>query len=185
MPKQERLGFARLFMVLSSISPLFIIWAIRGTSVIPDEYFISFCAFMVAIPNGFLALRLITARKLRETRELTIGRAEDHREHLLVYLFAMLLPFYAADISSWREFSAAIGALIFIVFLFWHLNLHYMNIVYALFGYRVFTVYPSEDGNPISGKSTFVLITRRTLLHPGEKISANRLSDTVYFDWGE
>jgi len=176
---------ARLLMVLSSISPLFVIWAMRGTSLVSDEYFIAFCAFMVAAPNGFLAWRLCTARKLRETRELSVGVAEDHREHVLVYLFAMLLPFYTADFSSWRELSAAVAALGFIVFLFWHLNLHYMNLFFAIAGYRVFTVHPPRDDNPLSGRSCYVLVTQRMLLSPGEKLTAYRISNTVYFEWSD
>lgn len=182
---QEGMRAARLLMVLSSISPLFVIWAIRGTSLVADKYFISFCAAMVGLPTGFLAWRLRTARKLRETRELIVGNAEDHREHLLVYLFAIMLPFYAADFSSWREFSAAVGALCFIIFLFWHLNLHYMNLFFAVAGYRVFTVQPPLDDNPLSGRSSYVLITRRVLLCPGDKLTAYRISNTVYFEWSD
>jgi len=39
--QSEGLKTARLLMVLSSVSPLFILWAIRGNSLIPDHYFIS------------------------------------------------------------------------------------------------------------------------------------------------
>src|SRR6266480_203406 len=112
---------ARLLMVLSSISPLFILWAIRGNNLIPDEYFLSFCALMVIVPNAFLWLRVKTAKDLQERREITVGKADDHREHLLVYLFAMLLPLYAANLGTWRELGATFAAFVFIVFLFWHL----------------------------------------------------------------
>ncbi len=54
----EGLKAARLLMVLSSISPLFILWAIRGNSLIPDRYFLAFCALMVVMPNAFLWLRV-------------------------------------------------------------------------------------------------------------------------------
>lgn len=178
----EGMKAARLLMVLSSISPLFILWAIRGIALIPDIYFLSFCALMVIVPNGFLWLRIRTARKLREIREIVVGTAEDHREHLLVYLFSMLLPFYATDLSVWRDLAATVAALGFIVFLFWHLNLHYMNLLFAVFGYRVFTIYPVLDGNPLSGRAGQVLITRRVAVTPGERLVAYRLSDTVYFE---
>lgn len=179
---KEGMKAARLLMVLSSISPLFILWAIRGIKLIPDIYFLSLCALMVIVPNGFLWLRIRTARKLRETREIVVGTAEDHREHLLVYLFSMLLPFYATDLGVWRDLAATVAALGFIVFLFWHLNLHYMNLLFAVFGYRVFTIYPAEDGNPLSGKASQVLITKRVTVSPGERLVAYRLSDTVYFE---
>ena len=181
----EGLKVARLLMVLSSISPLFILWAIRGNSLIPDLYFIAFCLLMVVAPNGFLWLRLRTARRDKDKRDLTIGKADDHRDHMLVYLFAMLLPFYSEDLGNWRYLGSSVAALAFIVFLFWHLNLHYMNLLFAARGYRVFTVYPPCDGNPISGKTSLALITRRVSLSSGEHLIAYRLSDTVYLEMDE
>jgi len=169
-------------MVLSSISPLFILWAIRGNTLIPDDYFIGFCAFMVVAPNAFLWLRIRIAVKNEDKREIAVGQADDHRDHILVYLFAMLLPFYSEDIANWRNLSSVLAALTFIVFLFWHLNLHYMNLVFAILGYRVFTIHPPADANPLSGKIALVLITRRVHLPPGERMVAYRLSNTVYLE---
>lgn len=179
---REGLKAARLLMVLSSISPLFILWAIRGNSLVPDRWFIVFCTLMVIIPNAFLWLRIRTAKKQADKRELTVGTADDHRDHILVYLFAMLLPFYSEDLGSWRYLGASFATLAFIVFLFWHLNLHYMNLLFAALGYRVFTVYAPADGNPLTGKTRQALITRRVSLAPADRIVAYRLSDTVYLE---
>ncbi len=179
---KEGLKAARLLMVLSSVSPLFILWAIRGTEIVPDIYFLTFCALMVLAPNAFLWLRIETAKKNKDMRELVVGVAEDHREHLLVYLFAMLLPFYADTLANWRALAAALAGLGFIIFMFWHLNLHYMNILFALFGYRVFSIYPRDDGNALSGRLNYVVITPRVSLSSGERITVHRLSDTVYFE---
>ncbi len=178
----EGLKAARLLMVLSSISPLFILWAIRGNSLLPDRYFIGFCALMVGIPNAFLWLRIRTAKKQADKRELTVGTADDHRDHILVYLFAMLLPFYSEAIGTLRDLSATLAALAFIVFLFWHLNLHYMNLVFAALGYRVFTVSPPADGNPLTSRTRQAVITRRVSLASGDRMVAYRLSDTVYLE---
>jgi hypothetical protein len=178
----EGLKAARLLMVLSSVSPLFILWAIRGNSLIPDRWFAGFCALMVLIPNTFLWLRVRTAMTQSDKRELTVGTADDHRDHILVYLFAMLLPFYSEDIGTWRDFGATLAALAFIVFLFWHLNLHYMNLLFAVRGLRVFTVSPPVDGNSLSGRTRQAVITRRVSLAPGDRIVAYRLSDTVYLE---
>ena len=64
----------------------------------------------------------------------------------------MLLPFYSEDIGTWRDLGATLAALAFIVFLFWHLNLHYMNLLFAVRGLRVFTVYPPADGNALTAR---------------------------------
>jgi hypothetical protein len=142
--------------------------------LIPDAWFATGCGVFLVVPNLFLWLRVRTAIRLREKREIAVGKAEDHREHLLVYLFAMLLPFYSVNISEWRELGAAL--------LFWHLNLHYMNLIFALGGYRVFTLYPPGDGNKLSGKDAFVLITRRVSVTGLESLAAYRLSDTVFLE---
>jgi hypothetical protein len=178
----EGLKTARLLMVLSSISPLFLLWGIRGNRLVCDRYLLPFCAAMLIIPNLFLWLRIRVAIKLQERRELVIGSAEDHRDHILVYLFAMLLPLYPIDMGTWRDFAALLSALAFIVFLFWHLNLHYMNLLFAIFGYRVFTISTPKDDNPLSGRVTQVLLTPRISLEQGEHVIAYRLSDTVYFE---
>jgi hypothetical protein len=181
-PRSEGLKTARLLMVLSSVSPLFILWAIRGSRLIPDHYFLGFCVLMILLPNTFLWLRIRTAKRNNDRREVTVGTADDHRDHILVYLFAMLLPFYSEDLGSLRDLAVTLAALSFIVFLFWHLNLHYMNLVFAVLGYRVFTVYPSADGNPLTGRTRYAVITHRVSLSQGEKITTYRLSDTVYLE---
>ena len=178
----EGLKAARLCMVLGSISPLFIFWAIQGSSFIADGWLLAFCAFMVIIPNAVLFLRFRTAKTQADKRVLTVGTSDDHRHHILVYLFAMLLPFYSEDLENWRSLSAALAALAFIVFLFWHLNLHYMNLAFAVLGYRVFMIYPPTDGNRLAGTSHHTVITRRVSLSPGDQLIAYRLSDTVYVE---
>ncbi len=169
-------------MVLSSVSPLFVLWAIRGSSLIGDRIFVVVCIFLVLGPNAFLLWRISIAKKREDKRELAVGTAEDHRDHILVYLFAMLLPFYSEDLDSWRNVGSSLAALVFIVFLFWHLNLHYMNVVFAVRGFRVFTVYSPADGNAFSGRARFALITRRLSIESGDTMIAYRLSDTVYLE---
>jgi hypothetical protein len=181
-PPPEGLQFARLMMVLSSVSPIFLLWAMRGTCVMPTPVFVGLCLALVILPNAFLWLRIRISRSKQDKRELAVGHAEDHRDHILVYLFAILLPFYSEDLDTWRQFLSSVAALGFIVFLFWHLNLHYMNLAFAVRGYRVFTVYPPDDDNSHSGDAACVLITRRGSVRPNQRIVANRLSNTVYLE---
>lgn len=181
-PRREGLEVARLLMVLSSLSPLFILWAIRGNDLIPDVYFIGACVLMALAPTAFLYWKIRVARRENDKRELTIGASEDQRSHVLVYLFATLLPFYRQEFPTYRDLVAMILALAFIVFLFWRLNLHYMNVGFAIFGYRVFTVSPPRDENPYTGREPFILITRRRSVLPDDRLVAYRLSDSVYME---
>ena len=181
----EGLKIARLMMVISSLSPLFVLWAIRGNSYIPDSILYIICGVFVLVPLCILQLRIMVAKKGRDTREVVAGSSEDHRNQVLVYLFSILLPFYRQDFRSLREFAAMAAALTFIIFLFWHLNYHYMNIVFALRGYRIYTVSPPADGNRFSGREQFVLISKRRYLIEGDRIHAIRLSNTVYMETSE
>jgi hypothetical protein len=178
----EGLKIARLLMVLSSFSPLFLLWAIRGNCLLPNIVFIGFCVILIVLPNIVLYARVRIAKRNNDAREIIVGTADDHRDHILTYLFAMLLPIYSEDIESMRNFVSTITAIAFIVFLFWHLNLHYINFIFALFGYRVFTVNSPNDNNPLSGKSCLVIITRRVALSSGDRLKGYRLSNTVYME---
>lgn len=180
--RREGLTGARVFMVLSSLSPLFALWAIRGTSLIPDGCFITACAIFVLIPYGVLWHRMRKAYRENDRIPKVMGYAEDNQSHILVYLFAILLPFYREEIETYRDLAAMVVALMFIVFLFWRLNLHYINILFALSGYRVFTVFPPPSDNPYSSQESFVLITFRRSLTRNMEFDPYRISNTVYFE---
>ena len=180
--QNESLGFIRVMMVLSSFSPLFILWALRGNKEVSDLYLIPICALFVIIPNLFLWQRITVAKKKNDKRTIKVGTADDHKDHILVYLFATLLPFYSVSIDSIRDVWTTLVALAFVIFLFLHLNLHYMNIVFALKGYRIFTICPPEDNNPLSGKTPQVLFTKRSIVLKDDEIMAYRLSNTVFLE---
>ena len=83
--------------------------------MIPDMYFVTGCLVMATLPTGFLLLKEVIARRQNDTRSLLVGRTEDHRGHVLVFLFAILLPFYRQNVDAWRDFYALLAALVFVV----------------------------------------------------------------------
>jgi hypothetical protein len=175
------LPIARLLMVVSSLAPLFLLWAIRGAASVPDRYWASGCVFLAAAPNLVLLWRWRTARRRNDHRIVRVAAARDQSEHLLVYLFAMLLPLYTANLGNERELFAVVAAFVFIVFLFWHMNLHYMNLVFAICGYRVYTVeMPGQGGK--AGTAVILLSRRHSPPPPGTSIDGLRLSDTVFLE---
>src|SRR2546426_8544574 len=64
----EGLKTARLFMVVSSMSPLFLLWAIRGNSFVRDKYLLTFCVVMLVLPNLVLGLRIRAAIRANDRR---------------------------------------------------------------------------------------------------------------------
>jgi hypothetical protein len=141
----------------------------------------------VVVPNLALYLRWHLAHARNDHRVIVVRSAKDQSEHLLVYLFAMLIPLFGIDLGGTRDTVAVLVAFAFIVFVFWHMNLHYMNVIFALFGYRVFTVEAATSaivGAP-SPTRTMVVLSKRPTIAPSTEIDALRLSDTVLVDKGE
>jgi hypothetical protein len=176
MQNREGLPFVRLMMIVSSLTPLFVLWAVRGMQPVPDKWLIAASIALILFPNAVLLIRLTVATSRADRHTLAVESADDHRDYLLVYLFAMLIPLFDANIGKPRDSAATVIALLFVVFVFWHLNLHYMNVFFALFGYKVFTIRASADAVPM------VLLTQRDTLNPGTKVQAFRLSNTVFIE---
>lgn len=186
--RKHGLPFLRFLMVISGMTPLFLLWGIRGTKAIPDVYLWSICGVLIIFPNVFLLIRIWITSYRDDTRKIFVQSASDRSEHLLVYLFATLLPLYDANLGDNRDILAVCFAFIFIIFLFWHMNLHYMNLVFALFGYRVFTVEAvtdlSKSDEPEKYHQTFVVLSKRHVIRPNETLDGYRLSDTVIMEKG-
>ncbi|MEO6047373.1 MAG: hypothetical protein ABIQ57_07855 [Candidatus Kapaibacterium sp.] len=181
--RREPEGFPRFMMVLAGMAPLFILWAIRGIALISNFYLIPACLLLALIPNLYLCLRIRGSQVNGLQATLAIGKSEDHRTHLLAYLFTLLLPLYDANLGDCRAIAAAIAAFSFIVFLFWHLNLHYTNIFLALGGYRVFTIQLAASPLNMSGQEEpIVLITWRPYINDKDHVSAFYISRTLYFE---
>ncbi|WP_422001733.1 hypothetical protein [Reyranella sp.] len=176
------LPIARLLMVVSSLAPLFVLWAIRGASPVPDCYWIGGCLALAVLPTMALIGRWLVAIRRNDHRILIVTAARDHSDHLLIYLFTMLLPLYAANLTSTRELISVATAFVFIVFLFWHMNLHYMNLGFAILGFRVYTIdLKGADGG--EGRFHVILLSKRmNSPQAGALIHGLRISDTVYVE---
>lgn len=178
----------RLLLVISSLSPLFILWAILGfggvdaVEIFPEFYFRIGCVLLATVPTLILLQRVYIARKNSDIQELFVDAAEDHRSHLLLYLFAMLLPFYQQEIDSYRDLMATLFMLSFIVFLFWHFNLHYLNIYFAIFNYWLITVSVQSNDNADSRRYDVVIFTLHHDFPPRNRFVAYQLSKSVFLE---
>ena len=129
---REDLSLWRLCMVMAGFAPLFILLTVRGIDSVPDRWLWVACSVLVLGPMLLLAARLFCVFRGTEPSPLYVDDVEESRSHLVVYLFATLLPFYRQSLLDMRDLVAVLLALALIVFLFWRLNLHYVNILLVL-----------------------------------------------------
>ena len=73
-PLKEGLQVMRLIMVVSSMAPLFVLWAARGSGLVPDKYFIPGCLVLAVLPTCLLLLRIRTAKLHNDCQTKTIHR---------------------------------------------------------------------------------------------------------------
>lgn len=188
IPKKvdEGLDLTRFVLVWSSLSPVFVLWAIRGVDAVQDKYWIPICVVLFLLPTLILWAILRQARKSENTKTIHISSAKDQREHLLTYLFAMLIPLFDANTDGMRDLTAVSLAFIFVMFLFWHMRLHYMNLFFAMWGYRIFTVEAkigtTEKDRTRDRFVTYAVISRRHFIPDDDALTGYRLGGRVLFD---
>lgn len=183
---REGLSTVRFVLVWSSLSPVFILWAIRGVDPVSDWVWAPICGFLFLLPTFIIWLFIIRAKSNQNTKTVTPKSAKDQREHLLTYLFAMLIPIFDANLDGYRDLTAIFTALGFVVFLFWHLRLHYMNLIFAIFGFRIFTVEAvsgttraDRDGQRLA---TYAVLSKRHHIPSDVPLTGWRLGGNVLVD---
>ena len=183
---KEGLGVVRFFLVWSSLSPVFLLWAIRGVENIPDGCWVPICLSLFALPNILMVVFFWCAKIQENEKTVTIHSSKDQREHMLTYLFAMLIPLFDANLGGYRDLISVFVALIFVIFLFWHMRLHYMNLFFAIFQYRIFTVEAvsgtRQNGYTSKRFETYAVLSKRHNLSVGESLTGWRLGGNVLVD---
>lgn len=176
------MGVVRFLLIWSSLSPVFLLWALRGTGAFADKAFVPICIALFAAPS--LALWLLWRRNvdIGNVRTIEVRTSQDPKDHLLTYLFAMLLPLWQAGMSTPRDLYATLAALVLVIFVFWHMGLHYMNVLFALRGYRVYTVQAGDAGDN-QKLLTYAVISKRSHIPAGgAPLTGYRLGGNVLVD---
>lgn len=175
MKTNDGLPLVKFMMLLSSMAPLFLLVGIRGLdAVVADKHLWIAVACLVLIPYLALRLRMYLSIKSNDTFVLDVTDVKNNKEYLFTYLFTVLLPLYSVTISNNREFGAMMFAICFVIFVLWNMNLHFVNILFAFMGYRVFTIESFD--------SAILLTTRTTIPKDLKELKVHRLSNTVFIE---
>ena len=141
MKTNEGLPMVKFMMLLSSMAPLFLLVGIRGMDgIVSDIYLWIAVLLLLIVPFIVIKLRIYFSKKSNDVFLLSVSETKSNKEYLFTYLFTVLLPLYSVSINDNREFVAMIFAICFVIFVLWNLNLHFVNILFAIQGYRVYTI---------------------------------------------
>lgn len=181
MKQKEGLPFVKLMMLLSSMSPLFLLVAIRGIQIKEKEVLLIsphqtwlIVALLITAPYLVIKMRIYASKKAGDVHPIIVRQNTLNREYLFTYLFTVLLPLYSVSISSLNELYAVTCAIFFVLFVLWNMNMHFINILFAFSGYRVFTL-PNQQG-------AILLSTRQNINSETELINAHRISNSIFIE---
>ncbi len=175
MKTSEGLPLVKFMMLLSSMAPLFFLVGIKGMDdVVDDKHLWIAVILLLIIPFFIVKLRIRFAVKSNDVFVLDVSETKNNKEYLFTYLFTILLPLYSVTISDNREFVAIIFAICLVIFVLWNMNLHFVNIFFAIQGYRVFTVESFD--------SAILLTARSTIPKNINELKVHRLSNTVFIE---
>jgi hypothetical protein len=183
MAIKVREGFValRIALVLGALSPVFFIWAVRGSSVVDQRWLCGLATATIAGPAIIFFWRIRQAKSSTSggsIEELTVRRLTDRREHLLSYLFPLVMSSWQFDFKSMRELFACLCVMLFTGIAFWHLQLTYVNLWFAIAGFRSVQVERgSSTSNPLR---PVILLTRSTRLSENEVVEAYRITNSLY-----
>ena len=175
MKHSEGLPLVKLMMLLSSMAPLFVLVGVRGmNNLIDDTHLWIAIGILVIVPYLILRWRIWSAKKSNDTYIVDVTDWRSNKEYLFTYLFTVLLPLYSVAITSNREFVAVVFAICFVIFVLWNLNLHFINVLFALQGYRVLTL---ENFN-----GAILLTTRSHIPKNISELKVHRISNSVFIE---
>ncbi len=175
MKSNEGLPLVKFTMLVSSMAPLFLLVGIRGMETVVDDNHLQIAVtLLLTLPFIIIKLRIYFARKSNDVFVLDVSDSKNNKEYLFTYLFTVLLPLYSVSINDNREFGAVLFAICLVLFVLWNMNLHFVNILFAIQGYRVYTIESYE--------SAILLTTRSSIPKDLYEIKVHRLSSSVFIE---
>jgi hypothetical protein len=176
MDYKEGLPVVKLMMLLSSMAPLFLLIGLRGVSetIICEQKLWIIISGLIVIPYLITFLRIRSAVKANDILTVDISENSNNKDYLFTYLFTVLLPLYSFTISTNRDAVALSFALLIVLFVLWNMNLHFINFLFAIKGYKVYTL-DSFDG-------AVLLSTRHVLPKNLKDLTVHRLSNSVFIE---
>ena len=174
--------FLRFAFVIASFTPLFVLLGVKGNLYLSDETLWWSVAALVFLPNALLLIRWLIVRNGEQVIELQIADSSDNRDSLVIYLLAVLLALYGVNPENGREWIAFGLTIFFVILLFWMANLHHLNVIFNLAGYRTYTVTLKVNGAHRAHTSQGVLLTKRLQPPANRAMQCHRLSHDVFIE---
>lgn len=176
--EERGLKFLRFLLLISSISPVFALLAIKGSDFKIETYNTIYTYIMCGIVVvSFLPLILrYYIAKDEKIRLSTNTNITPCIEEYSTYILSIALPLCQNDLTSTSQLSFFIATIVFVIIVFYIFNLYYLNIFFYIFGYKLYKVTPQNSHN-------YVIISKKEIQEIQSKdIIAVRLTNSLFWE---
>ncbi|MFM2041967.1 MAG: hypothetical protein RLY86_543 [Pseudomonadota bacterium] len=143
----------RILLSLASLSPLFLLWGIKGTEYVPDVYWITLMFVLIVVPNALLSYHVLWVKEIyHEMESVRVEKIYKRDDYLSLYFFSVIMPAFALDIDKPREVAASVVAVFILVFFYYKLKLYTVIPVFIMLGYMIYEIELIEQSGVGSSK---------------------------------
>lgn len=176
--KENGLNFFRFLLLISSVSPVFALLAIKGSNFVIEGYNVAYSLIMWSIfIISFLPLLIRYEIAKNEKIKLTINKnVTPCIEEYSTYILSIALPLCQNDLVSEENFPFFIAMIIFVLIVFYVFNLYYLNIFFYILGYNLYKIVPNRS-------HSYVIISKKEIQEIQSKdIIAIRLTNSLFWE---
>jgi len=176
VPVETFTKIVRAFLVASALSPILLLWAIKGTGAVPHSYWATGCIVVFFLINVCLYINFKDYKRNSVEEFVRPINIRDGRESAVTYCLSMFIPFFDANASNVYELFAVLAALLFFVVIFYKLSIFYFNPVFLLLGFKVFLV---EENGVRGSVITKVVLTKNLVPKVGVELKSIKAASGV------
>ncbi len=174
-------NYIKSILIWAGLSPVFLVLAFAVEEKALQDIYVTknewmyFCLFMLIVPNIIISTRIITSIMKGISKNYNFEIIDSARDGVLSYSFSMMTPFLVFGIDS-GEYVLLYLFVVFVMFrIFYIYNIVHFNIIFALFGIRVFLCRSSLDSEER------VVLSRENTLPKGVVKSYNHIIKGVLY----
>lgn len=167
---------AKLLLVATSLAP--VLGAVAVNQLARDEPWTSWFPWLASGLGCVLVcwLMLVLAGRRGERQPMQVAEVESADKEMLGFLLTYLLPFIASDRLGFSgEWMTGAYILLIIFLAVGHGDTYHFNPVMGLLGFHFYSV-------KTTGGMPFLLITRRVLRRPDEKLTVVQITQSIYLE---
>ena len=176
--KENGLKLLRFLLLISSVSPVFALLAIKGASFCMEKYntIYSWVMWSIVIISFLPLLIRYNIAKDEKIKLTTSTNIVPCVEEYSTYILSIALPLCQNDLVQISQLKFFVATILFVLLVFYIFNLYYLNIFFYVLGYKLYKITPNKA-------HSYVIISKKEIQEiQSRDIIAIRLTNSLFWE---